>query len=222
MLGGVARGNNTGWHYRTALCPECKQMTIELSPPLSQELREQLGNKVKNTNMHLMGNVSDRFVQSNSEWRQVHPIGSNRGPVSPEVPPPIAADYVEACNVLPISVKASAALSRRCLQVMLREQGYKDKDLWQQIDKLLNAGVLPTHIQTTVDAIRHFGNFGAHPINDITTLQVIDVQSGEAEWCLAILEALFDHFYVRPAADKKRIAELNATLAAAGKPPSKS
>ena len=103
MLGDVARGTNTGWHYRTALCPECKQMTIELSPPLSQELREQLGDKVKNTNMHLMGNVSDRFVQSNSEWRQVHPIGSNRGPVSPEVPPAIAADYVEACNVLPIS-----------------------------------------------------------------------------------------------------------------------
>src|SRR5262249_50711768 len=59
------------------------------------------------------------------EWRQVHPVGSNRGPVSPEVPKPIAADYVEACQVLPLSAKASAALARRCLQAMLHAHGYR-------------------------------------------------------------------------------------------------
>ena len=49
--------------------------------------------------------------------------------MSPEVPKPIAADYVEACQVLPLSAKASAALARRCLQAMLHAHGYKDKDL---------------------------------------------------------------------------------------------
>jgi uncharacterized protein DUF4145 len=131
-----------------------------------------------------------------ASWRQVHPVGSNRGPVPPEVPKGIAADYVEACQVLPLSAKASAALSRRCLQGMLNDKGYKGSNLAKQIDQLLKPGVLPKHIHETVDVIRNFGNFSAHPINDKTSLQIIDVDPEEAEWCLEILEALFDHFYV--------------------------
>jgi Domain of unknown function (DUF4145) len=91
-----------------------------------------------------------------------------------------------------------------------RENCYKSSNL-----------VLPTRTHKAVDAIRRFGNFGAHPINDITTLQVIDVDPEEAEWCLEILERLFDHFYVAPEAANKKKAELDAKLKAAGKPPSK-
>ena len=76
-------------------------------------------------------------------------------------------------------------------------------------------------IYETVDAIRNFGNFSAHPINDITSLQVIDVQPQEAEWCLEILEALFEHFYVGPAAAAAKKKALDAKLKGAGKPPSK-
>jgi hypothetical protein len=188
----------SGGLYRTARCPECKGLAIQISPPTVDP----------------EGNLR--------EWRQVHPIGSNRGPVPPEVPKPIATDYVEACRVQHFSAKASAALARRCLQAMLHDQGYKDRNLANQIDQLLNAGVLPTHIHTTVDVIRNFGNFSAHHINDKTTLQIIDVQLGEAEWCLEILEALFDHFYVAPATTTKKKAELDAKLKTAGKPPSKS
>jgi Domain of unknown function (DUF4145) len=186
----------SGGAYRTARCPQCKGIAIEISPPLKGK-------------------------QTIRKWRQVHPIGSSRGPVPPEVPKAIATDYVEACLVLPFSAKASAALSRRCLQVMLNEQGFEDGNLEKQIDQLLKAGVLPTHIHTTVDAIRKFGNFSAHPINDRTSLQIIDVEPHEAEWCLEILEALFDHFYVGPAAAKKKKEALDAKLKAAGKPPTK-
>jgi hypothetical protein len=85
----------------------------------------------------------------------------------------------------------------------------------------LKAEVLPTHIHKNVDVIRNFENFGALPINDRATLQIIDVEPQEAEWCLEILEALFDHFYVAPATARKKKAELDAKLTAAGKPPSK-
>jgi hypothetical protein len=141
--------------------------------------------------------------------------------VPPEVPKPIATDYAEACRVLPLSAKASAALSRRCLQAILNDKGYKSSDLARQIDQLLNARVLPSHIHENVDAIRGFGNFSAHHINDKTSLQVIDVEPQEAEWCLEILETLFDHFYVGPTKAKKAKGALNAKLKAAGKPPSK-
>ena len=65
------------------------------------------------------------------------PQGSSRGPVSSDVPGPIAADYGEAAKVLPDSPKASAALARRCLQAILREAGYKQRDLAVQIDAVL-------------------------------------------------------------------------------------
>jgi hypothetical protein len=147
------------------------------------------------------------------------------GPVPTEIPVLIAQDYVEACNVLPISAKASAALSRRCLQNILHEGGYKARDLSKEIDLLLNetdpTKALPHKLRETVDAIRNFGNFGAHPIDDKTTLQVIDVEPHESEWCLGTIEDLFEHFYVGPAMARARKAALDAKLTAGGKPPAK-
>ena len=111
------------------------------------------------------------------------------------------------------------------LQGVLSAQGYKQKNLAAQIDAVLNEAdpgkSLPSSLRTQVEAIRNFGNFSAHPITDITSLQVIDVQPDEAEWCLDILVEAFDHYHVKPkiAADKK--AALNQKLAAAGKPPAK-
>jgi Domain of unknown function (DUF4145) len=155
----------------------------------------------------------------------VYPIGASRGPISPEVPIEIAKDYIEACNVLPISPKASAALSRRCFQNILHQSGYIARDLAAEIDLLLNESApkraIPLRLRETIDAIRNFGNFSAHPINDKTALQIIEVEPHEAEWCLDILEECFEHFYVGPAMAKARKAALDTRLAAAGKRPSK-
>jgi hypothetical protein len=156
----------------------------------------------------------------------VWPRFAQREPLGDGVPEALKTDYLEACEVLPISAKASAALSRRVLQAILREQGYASRDLAQQIDAVLQEThsdkVLPTSLRQNVDVIRKFGNFSAHPVTDATTLQVIDVEPQEAEWCLEIVERLFDHYYVRPAADARRLAEFNKTLQQAGQPPTKS
>ena len=108
---------------------------------------------------------------------------------------------------------------------MLRSHGYKARDLAKEIDLLLGdtdpRNALPLRLRETLDAIRNFGNFSAHPVDDKTTLQVIDVEPHEAEWCLEIIEELFDHFYVGPAVTKAKKAALDAKLVAAGKPPSK-
>ncbi|MHC2791923.1 hypothetical protein ACVINZ_000935 [Mesorhizobium jarvisii] len=160
-----------------------------------------------------------------SDWIPVEPRAASRGPVPPEVPRTIATDYVEACDALAISPKASAALARRCLQSVLRQHGYTAKDLAKEVDMLLAetdaSKAIPLSLRTVVDGIRNFGNFSAHPITDLTSLQVIDVEPEEAEWCLEVLEECFDHFYVRPVQAAKRKAALDAKLAAAGKPASK-
>lgn len=65
--------------------------------------------------------INGRFYEENiSERELVRPRGSARPPVPTEVPKHIANDYEEACLVLPDSPKASAALSRRALQALLR------------------------------------------------------------------------------------------------------
>ena len=99
------------------------------------------------------------------------------------------------------------------------------RDLAKQIDAVLNETdarkALPNDLHITVDAVPNFGNFSAHPITDQTTLQIIDVDDQEAEWCLQIVAGLFEHYYVKPAAALKKKSDLNEKLKKAGKPPSK-
>jgi hypothetical protein len=198
----IINQQQTAWRLHGMICPACVKEIFVL-----HKFQQPNG-----TGAHLYSS-------------QVYPTGSNRGPVSKDVPPSIAQDYEEAALVLSLSPKASAALSRRCLQAILQQAGYTQRDLAKQIDAVLAETdarkALPTGPHNMLDAIRNFGNFSAHPITDQTTLQVIDVQDHEAEYCLDILDSLFDHYYVRVEEAKRRRAALDATLAAAGKPPSK-
>lgn len=139
--------------------------------------------------------------------------------VPSEVPSHIAEDYREAASVLSLSPKASAALSRRCLQTVLRENGHAQRDLVKQIDSAIPT--LPSYIASNVDAIRNVGNFAAHPQKSTVTGEVLDVEPGEAEWNLDVLDALFDFYYVQPAEAVKKRAALNQRLIDAGKPPMK-
>lgn len=137
-----------------------------------------------------------------------------------EVPKEFAEDYHEACLVLADSPKASAALSRRCLQHLLREVSkVKPSDLYSEIQEVLDSGKLPSHIAESIDAVRNVGNFAAHPIKCKSTGEVVSVEPGEAEWNLDVLEELFDFYFVQPERMKQKRTALNAKLSAAGKGP---
>lgn len=143
-------------------------------------------------------------------------------PVPSEVTDPYKQDFREACDVLDLSPKASAALSRRNLQAILRDKaGVKKKDLAEQITEVISAGHLPTHIQEGLDAVRNIGNFAAHPIKSTSTGEIVEVEPGEAEWDLDVLESLFDFYFVQPALTAKRRAALDAKLKDANKSPLK-
>ena len=189
----------TAWTWSATECPACKRPTITVDLIDVEEPAEPL-------------------IQN-----QAYPRFPIRQIVVDAVPEVFKSDYAEACNVLPVSAKASAALSRRILQAILNSQGYTGKDLARQIDSALEEEsperVLPLSIRQTVDAVRNLGNFAAHQTTDQSGLQVIDVDYDEAEWCLEILEALFKHFYDTPSAkNRKRVANLSVKLASAEKP----
>lgn len=151
----------------------------------------------------------------------IYPRQAMRAAAPEEVPAEIAEDFNEAAVVLGDSAKASAALSRRCLQAVLRDKGFPQHDLARQIDAVLAAKVLPSSLAENVDAIRNTGNFAAHPMKNTNSGQILPVEPHEAEWNLEVLEGLFDFVYVAPARDAARKAAFNAKLAAAGKPPMK-
>jgi hypothetical protein len=154
------------------------------------------------------------------DTRLIWPRAAGRKPIPEDVPKNIRTDYEEAALVLPDSEKASAALSRRCLQSLLREAGHtKSKDLADQIEEVL-AG-LPGYLQKQLDAVRNIGNFAAHIQKSKATGEIIDVEPGEAEWNLDVLDLLFDFYYEQPKIAQEKRDALNKKLAAVGKPPMK-
>jgi hypothetical protein len=133
-----------------------------------------------------------------------------------------AGDYREACSVLADSAKASAALSRRCLQNLLREKaGVKKGSLNDEIEEVINSRQLGSVLADSLHGVRVIGNFAAHPMKSTNTAEVIDVEPGEAEWLLDTLERLFDFYFIEPERIEKRRQEVNAKLLEAGKPPLK-
>jgi len=117
------------------------------------------------------------------------------------------------------SQKAAAALARRCLQNLLHDQGIRKKNLNEEIAEAIIK--LPSHLSQAIDAVRTIGNFAAHPIKYEHTGEIVEVESGEAEWSLDVLEQLFDFYYVAPKQLEAKRQALNQKLKEAGKPPLK-
>lgn len=193
---GMKNGRAMRWQGLQMECPACHRPIIYLCYSVPQE-----------------GGQTFKLL--------AYPVDAEFGDAASEVPGHLAEDYNEAAKVMSLSPKASAALSRRCLQALLRDQGFDHKDLAPAIQALLDAKTLPSTLAANVDAIRNVGNFAAHPMKDSNTGEILPVEEHEAEWNLEVLEGLFDFYYVQPAKDAARRAAINAKLAAAGKPPLK-
>ena len=196
------------WYYVKRHCPECDQLIIHLEN--------------SNVELPVYGSL---------------PIGRIE-PFEPEAPPPlkpeiktflvrprtgcrppcpnevkdqdIREDYREACLVLTDSPKASAALSRRCLQNLLEKKaGVNPGDkLYKQINDAKQG--LRTYLRDEIDDIRQLGNIAVHPIASKTTGVIAPVEPAEAEAMLNILEALFDVYYIQPARAKQRKKDIQS------------
>lgn len=196
---------DSSWLVETTICPACERMTVALVKALKLV---EYGGGVLGYNP-----LSKTYVR---------PKGVARAPVPVEVPSEIAALFFEAVAVFPESASASAALSRRCLQQVLRDYAkVKAQDLSREIDELLQRNTLPSHLAESIDAVRHIGNFAAHPIKSQVSGQILEVEPGEAEWTIEVLEMLFDFYFVQPELARKKRDALNAKLKTAGKPPLK-
>jgi len=202
---GIGRDKDGEWLVNCYKCPECKRFNLIL---ICGENDIDLKTK----------KVTFKPIKVLDIW----PRNTSRKPCPQQVPKAISEDYEEACLVLTDSTKASAALSRRCLQNLLRDAAkVKHDDLSKEIQQVIDSGKLPSDLSDAIDHIRNVGNFGTHPLKSQSTGQILPVESHEAEWNLEVLEELFDHYYVKPSKIAAKRKAMNEKLAEAGKPPMK-
>lgn len=109
------------------------------------------------------------------------------------VPSQIQEDYREAYAILHLSPKASATLSRRCIQGMIRDYwAVTEKTLYQEIESIKPN--LNTHQNEAIDVLRKIGNIGAHPDTDINT--IIDINPQDAEILIKLIEYFINEWYI--------------------------
>ena len=181
-------------------CPACRGLLVLLREGYATEEDVGLG------------------IMETRETEILYPKFSFR-PLEPEVPQDYRQEFGEAAGVLEISPKASAAISRRLFQHILRDElGVKHSTLFSEINEFISRTGIPSHLSKAVDAVRNLGNIAAHPVKETNTGVIADVSPGEAEWLLEVLEALFDFVFVQPSRLASRKKKLNEKLASLGKP----
>lgn len=179
--------------------PECKKVTVSLS----------LGtynSEFRNGSLHT--SLKDSFL-----YKRIVPESDAKH--QPEyIPKAVRDDYVEACRIRDLSPKASATLSRRCLQGMIRDFcGISKNRLIDEIDALRRAVQEGTAAQgvsldsiDAIDGLRKIGNIGAHMEKDIDV--IVDVDPNEAQALIELIESLFDEWYVARDKRQRRFAKV--------------
>lgn len=116
------------------------------------------------------------------------------------IPKPILDDYSEACLIRDLSPKASATLSRRCLQGIIRDfWQVKPGRLVDEIEQIKDKVDVDTW--KAIDGVRSVGNIGAHMEKDINV--IVDVEPNEAQLLVELIEILLKDWYV--AREQKRL-----------------
>lgn len=175
--------------------PECKRFTLTASPAsyISAESGANIGT-------------------TEQVWRLVPPSAAKVFPAY--IPGPIIEDYTEARLIKDLSPKASATLSRRCLQGMIRDFWKIQKGrLYDEIEELKER-VDPLTWEA-IDAVRKVGNIGAHMEKDINL--IIDVDPMEAAKLIGLIELLLSDWYIARHNREERLKEVVA-IGAAKKP----
>ncbi len=158
-------------------CPNCEQYTI---------YAEGMGDAV---------NDIDTTIRPTSDAKHF-----------PEyIPKTIRDDYEEACAIVSLSPKASATLSRRCLQGMIHDfWDIKLKNLNHEITTLKDK--ITPDLWEAIDSLRQLGNIGAHMEKD--TDVIIDIDPDEAESLIKLIELLMKEWYINREERKKLFSDI--------------
>jgi len=124
------------------------------------------------------------------QWTSLHARSED---LPGSVPKNVLDDYVEAMSTFNINAfKASSVMTRRALQQALEDKGAKKGlSLAAQIDELKEKGLLSDATANLAHGVRQFGNFGAHPNDDL----LAQVTSEDARIALDITKKILKELY---------------------------
>ena len=178
------------WRYVVCPNPRCKKFTLRVSL------------------------LECGWDEGEGQWMPGEPIRtwdlipSSRAKAFPDyVPKPILDDYNEACLIVDLSPKASATLSRRCLQGILRNfWGVSPGNLAGEISQIKHKTDPLTW--DAIDSVRKIGNVGAHMEKDIDL--IVDVDPNEAEMLVGLIEILIKDWYVAREERRNRLTQIKS------------
>lgn len=159
-------------------CPSCKEISITL---------QGIGESVKDTFACIYPNSPAKHFPD-------------------YIPTSIRNDYKEAYAIVKLSPKASATLSRRCLQAMIRDfWGINKKTLYAEIEALEDS--IPSNQKEVLHSLRNIGNIGAHPEADVNT--IIDIEPEDSIKLIKVIEFFMDKWYIDRYEREKLFREIN-------------
>ena len=175
--------------------PKCKEVFVQAWIGKGEDSRG---------NYHLKDKISQHNLRPES-FAKLQPAF---------IPAPLVADYYEACRIRDLSPKASATLARRCIQGMIRDFcKIAMPTLYAEIEQLkerTEEGTAPPGVSLeSVEAthhVREIGNIGAHMEKDINL--IVDVDPGEAQALIELIELLFAEWYVAREVRQERLKKV--------------
>ncbi len=147
---------------------------------------------VASLHKHKFNGSSWTLLKDPIEIWQLRPKSLSK-PFPEYIPKPILDDYKEACLIVNDSPKASATLSRRCLQGIIRDFWKITKPKLFDAIKELEVKIDPSTWRA-IDGVRSVGNIGAHMEKDIDL--IVDVDPEEAKTLIGLIEFLLKDWYV--------------------------
>lgn len=126
------------------------------------------------------------------------------------VPDHVREDYEEACKVANLSPKASAVLSRRCIQSIIRDfygVNVKSNKLDDEI-KAISDSEITAEMRKAFHSLRNIGNKGAHAEVDVNRL--ISISPEEAVELTCFIENIIKLTYIEKHEHEKNLAKINS------------
>ncbi len=179
---------------------DCKEITLKFSVH-------------KREHVYMQGIVLTKMIHS---WSLLPE--STAKPQPHYIPQAIVENYNQACRIRDLSANASAAMSRRCLQGMIRDFcKISGPTLAKEIDTLrdrVDKGDGPKGVNydnmEAIDHVRRIGAIGAHMEKDINL--ILDVEPDEAQKLINLIEILFEEWYVARHERAQRLKQLTAVV----------
>lgn len=111
------------------------------------------------------------------------------------LPDRVVEEFQESIKCMAVgALLSSMTMSRRVLQRCLKDKGYSQHRLVDQINEAKKNGTIPARYHEIADEIRHYGNVGAHPSDDKASC----VTNDNCHLLIEFTKLIIEEFYLLP------------------------